>query len=202
MHGETGAVWVPRAGLPARSAADCLTAVLDDGLSVLPDDVDRLAGEGLLGRIGEGADHPLYEEAACREPEPELVSPLRTVVRERMAWTANSCTAQEAAKLCELTVSEFAAAARDAGLRPGRLERWERAAVRPSPPGRHRRFEPPVCWAPSRVPVDSVSVAGSWTTWWKPGCSSRPGATPRTPCSSPSRPWTGLPHSHWTGTAP
>ncbi|MEV6421666.1 3'-5' exonuclease [Streptomyces sp. NPDC051662] len=120
---------MPRAGLPAHSAADCLTAVLDGGLSVLPDDVDRVAGEGLLGCVGESADRPLYEAAACREPDPELVSRLQAVVHERTAWTANSCTAQEAATLCELTVSEFTAAARDAGLRPGRLERWECAAV-------------------------------------------------------------------------
>ncbi|MFJ9574523.1 3'-5' exonuclease [Streptomyces bacillaris] len=129
MHGETRTVWVPRAGLPARSAAERLTAALDGDLSVLPDDVDRLADEGLLGRVGENAGRPLYEAAVCRVPGPELVSRLRTVVHERMAWTVNSCTAQEAATLCELTASEFTAAARDAGLRPGRLERWERAAV-------------------------------------------------------------------------
>ncbi|MEU6406167.1 hypothetical protein [Streptomyces sp. NPDC046985] len=118
MHGETRTLRVPRTGLPARHAAACLTAALDSGTPVLPDDVDRLADEGLLGHVGEVRDHPLYDAADCREPGPELVGRLRTVVRERTVWTANSCTGQEAATLCELTAPEFTAAARDAALRP------------------------------------------------------------------------------------
>ncbi|MCG7523998.1 3'-5' exonuclease [Streptomyces sp. OfavH-34-F] len=116
-------------GLPARHAAACLTAALGSGTPVLPDDVARLADEGLLGHAGEVCDHPLYDAAVCREPGPELVGRLWAVVHERTVWTANSWTAQEAAKRCELTVSEFTAAAGDAGLRPGRLGRWERTAV-------------------------------------------------------------------------
>ncbi len=119
-------------GIGARRAADALRIALRlawEGLDVHPADVEQVAADGLLCVVGEFRGRPLYEEAACLEPGAALEAGLRASITRRRAWVAASLTTREAAERCQLKPGEFEAGARDAGLQPGLLGRWEIAAV-------------------------------------------------------------------------
>lgn len=119
-------------GIGARRAADALRIALRlawEGLDVHPTDVERVAADGLLAVVGEFRGRPLYEEASCLEPGAALEAGLRAAITQRRAWTTASLTTREAAERCRLTPGEFEAGAREAGLQPGLLGRWETSAV-------------------------------------------------------------------------
>ncbi|WP_407553748.1 hypothetical protein QOM21_27880 [Streptomyces sp. Pv4-95] len=111
-------------GLGSIDAATRLAA--RTGLPVERPDVRALADQGLLRAVGEFRGHPMYGLDDLDGLPQEHVA---TVVKQREEWLARSLTAKEAATLLGWAPGKFEVTAERNGLRPGPLDRYDRAEV-------------------------------------------------------------------------
>ncbi|MFD7409244.1 3'-5' exonuclease [Streptomyces sp. NPDC059866] len=93
-------------------------------LEVWACDVEQLAEQGLLERVGEFEGYALYDERQLVSPTPEMCAVLEQIVAERVAWLQASARTDEAAGRCGWNVGEFEQAAEEQDITPGRFGRW------------------------------------------------------------------------------
>ncbi|MEU0389186.1 3'-5' exonuclease [Streptomyces chartreusis] len=93
-------------------------------LEVWACDVEQLAEQGRLERVGEFEGYTLYDERQLTSPTPQMCAALEQIVAERVAWLQASARTDEAAGRCGWEVGEFEKAAEEQGIRPGRFGRW------------------------------------------------------------------------------
>ncbi|MFD7282420.1 hypothetical protein ACFV80_36715 [Streptomyces sp. NPDC059862] len=93
-------------------------------LEVWACDIEQLAEQGLLERVGEFEGYALYDERQLTSPTPEMCAALEQIVTERVAWLQASARTDEAAGRCGWNVGEFEQAAEEQDIRPGRFGRW------------------------------------------------------------------------------
>ncbi|GAA3838821.1 hypothetical protein GCM10022403_083990 [Streptomyces coacervatus] len=87
-------------------------------------DVEQLAEQGVLERVGAFEGYALYDERQLVSPTAAMCAALEQIVAERVAWLQASARTDEAAGRCGWEVAEFEKAAKDQGITPGRFGRW------------------------------------------------------------------------------
>lgn len=93
-------------------------------LEVWACDVEQLAKQGHLERVGAFEGHALYDERQLASPTAPMCVALEEIVAERVAWLQASARTDEAAGRCGWEAAEFEKAAREQGITPGRFGRW------------------------------------------------------------------------------
>ena len=96
------------------------------GLDVVRDDIEALAGQGLLTPVGEYKGWPLYD---VRDVDAVAGDVLEQVVAERQVWLAASVDTWEAADLLGWRRRELERVIGQRGLVAGRYGRWARSDI-------------------------------------------------------------------------
>ncbi|MFI6658057.1 exonuclease domain-containing protein [Streptomyces sp. NPDC050523] len=87
-------------------------------------DVEQLAEQGHLERVGAFEGYALYDERQLASPTSQMCAALEQIVSERVAWLQASARTDEAAGRCGWEVAEFEKAAEEQGITSGRFGRW------------------------------------------------------------------------------